>query len=823
MAKFSQAERPLAVTTPLGADVMLLERLAGTEEISEMYKFRLDMLAQVTEPIAFDTLLGQSVTVEIRSKSVVRYINGIVSRLTEGRQVRASLEDTIFFSYRAEVVPKLWLLTHVQHSRIFQHKSVKDILTELLASANAEFKLDATYEPRDFCVQYRETDFDFCSRLMEEEGIYYFFKHLDGDHKMIIGDSPTPLLEVADPDMETPKEALFRRPESGRRAAGEELEHKVEAWEKVQEIRSAKYALWDQCFEKITGGKHDNFESLGTIMPTAAVGTITHKLKVGVNDALEIYDYPGAFAQRFDGIDKGGAVQAAELGKIPTDGTRTVKVRMEQEAVPGLTITGASTCPQFTPGYKFKLVDHFDSDGEYYFSAIDHTGSIEGAYTGGRSDIELKYSNRFRCIPVAVPFRPQRKTRRPTVLGSQTAVVVGPAGEEIFTDKYSRVKVQFHWDRIGARNADSSCWIRVGTPWAGKQWGMIHIPRIGQEVIVDFLEGDPDQPIIVGSVYNAEQMPPYLLPDNKTQSGMKSRSSLKGDDTYFNELRFEDLKDKEHVYFHAQKDYARVVEYMDSHKIGFGEPEKESALKDGSQTVDIFNNQTTNIGITDCVDGSQAIKIWHNQTLDIGCADKTDGSQTVTIFNNHTLNIGCADADVGSQAVKIFNSQKLDVGCADAAEGSQTITVYKDRTITVSTGNETTTIDKGNRAVTVSTGNSTFEVTTGTHTVTIEGDMTETIKTGNLAIAVDTANYTLGVTSGDIGIKADAGNIAIEAGTSIELKVGANSIKIEASGITIKGTAVNIEGTGTAEMKSPATTVKGDGTLTLKGGVVMIN
>jgi type VI secretion system secreted protein VgrG len=310
MAKYSQAERPLAVTTPLGADVMLLERLSGTEGISELFTFRLDMLAQVSEPVAFDKLLGQSVTVEIRSAKVTRYLNGIVSRLIEGRQVRASMEDTIFFSYRAEIVPKFWLMTHVQQSRIFQQKSVKEILTELLTGFTVEIKTEATYEKRDYCVQYRETDFEFCSRLMEEEGIFYFFEHLDGDHKMIVADSASAWKEANDPGMEETKGALFRRPESGKRAVGDELEHRVEAWEKAQEIRSGKLALWDQCFEKVTGSKHDNFESLSTIAPTVTAGTITHKLKVGVNDKLEIYDYPAASPS-----DSTASIPAAPRGR----------------------------------------------------------------------------------------------------------------------------------------------------------------------------------------------------------------------------------------------------------------------------------------------------------------------------------------------------------------------------------------------------------------------------------------------------------------------------------------------------------------------------
>src|SRR5262249_22942600 len=238
----------------------------------------------------------------------------------------------------------------------------------------------------------------------------------------------------------------------------------------------------------------------------------------------------------------------------------------------------------------------------------------------------------------------------------QTAVVVGPSGEEIFTDKYGRIKVQFPWDREGKKDAASSCWVRVGTPWAGKQWGMIQIPRIGQEVIVAFEDGDPDRPIAVGSVYNADQMPPYTLPDNKTRSTWKSRSSMKGDDTNFNELRFEDKKDSEEIYFHAEKDFNRVVENNDTLKVGF---EKKT---DGDQTIEIFNIQSLKVGAgkTDCKDGSQTVDIWKNHSLTIGSgkADCKDGSQTVDIFKNQSLTVGS--------------------GKGDCQDGSQTVNIYKD-------------------------------------------------------------------------------------------------------------------------------------------------
>ena len=230
-----------------------------------------------------------------------------------------------------------------------------------------------------------------------------------------------------------------------------------------------------------------------------------------------------------------------------------------------------------------------------------------------RSDMggDFSYENRFLCLPSALPFRPQRATPRPVVQGTQTAVVVGPAGEEIFTDKYGRVKVQFHWDRQGTNDADSSCWVRVGTPWAGTQWGAIHIPRIGQEVLVSFDEGDPDQPIITGSIYNAATMPPYTLPDNMTQSGIKSRSTPGGGADNFNELRFEDKKGSEQIYFHAEKDFDRVVENNDTLSVGFTKKDQ------GDQTVKVFNNQSVTVGTPQSADGSQTINVYKDRTATV--------------------------------------------------------------------------------------------------------------------------------------------------------------------------------------------------------------
>jgi type VI secretion system secreted protein VgrG len=326
-------------------------------------------------------------------------------------------------------------------------------------------------------------------------------------------------------------------------------EFRIHEWQKAQELRSGKYTLWDHCFEL----PHKHLEADLTIPEAVPVGKVTHKLKVGDNEKLEIYHYPGGYAQRFDGVDKSGAPRPADLEKIYQDNKRTVAIRMLEEAGAGLVIHGVGNCRQFVTGHKFTLERHFNADGQYLLTGLQHSAKMAGGFHSG-GDTTFDYSNRFTCLPLALPFRPPRTTPRPRVQGTQTALVVGPMGkEEIFTDKYGRVKVQFHWDREGKYNQDSSCWIRVATAWAGKGWGQINIPRIGHEVIVDFLEGDPDNPIIVGSVYNAENMPAKKLPEGRKTCGLVTRSNEslgKG----FNQITCDDTGEKEKIIIHGQYD-----------------------------------------------------------------------------------------------------------------------------------------------------------------------------------------------------------------------------------------------------------------------------
>jgi type VI secretion system secreted protein VgrG len=532
MASYVQANRAMTVTTPLGPDDLLLTGFQGQEAISQPFRFHLDLIADNRTRIDFDKLMGQDITINLALvQGGMRHFHGVCVRLGQGER------DETFTAFRMEIVPRFWLLSRIFRSRIFQHETVPDILKKVLESLDVVYEIQGTWEPRDYCVQYRETDFDFASRLMEEEGIFYFFRHSADGHKLVLANTPQ-----SHANLPVDSDLIFEEVGGGARA-----EYRIESWEKTQELRSGVTTLWDHCFE--LPGRH--LEADQSILEAVQSGKVTHKLKIGGNDKMEIYDYPGAYAQRFDGIDKGGGVQAAELQKIFSDNQRTVSIRMQQETVPSLLIEGRSNCRHMVSGFKFNLQRHFDADGSYVLTGIHHSGSFNQDYRSGDAG-EVVYENRFAAIPAALPFRPERRTVRPAVRGTHTATVVGPPGEEIFTDKYGRVKVQFHWDREGKYDADSSCWIRVGTAIAGRLWGAIFIPRIGQEVIVDFLEGDPDQPLIVGSVYNADQMPAYTLPDHKTKSGFKSYSSPGGGG--FNEIRYEDKKGSEQIFIHGEKD-----------------------------------------------------------------------------------------------------------------------------------------------------------------------------------------------------------------------------------------------------------------------------
>ncbi len=416
-------------------------------------------------------------------------------------------------------------------------------------------------------------------------------------------------------------------------------------------------------------GKH--LEADKTIVETIQAGEVSHKFKLA-NDKLELYDYPGGYANRFDGVNRGGGDSPSQIQKIFDDNKRTVEIRMQEEAAHGLEIAGASNCPQLIAGYRFKLDRHFNADGPYVLTAVETHARLEGEYRTSGAEPALSYENFFTCIPLALPFRPPRVTEIPRVYGAQTAVVVGPAGEEIFTDKYGRIKVQFPWDREGQNDGNSSCWVRVATPWAGKQWGMIHIPRMGQEVVVEFVDGDVDHPLVVGSVYNAEQMPPYSLPANKTQSGIKSRSSLQGTPANFNEIRLEDKKGSEQLFIHAEKNQDIEVENDETHWVGH----------DRTKTID--HDETTHVkhDRTETVDNNETITIHGNRT------ETVDKDETITIHGNRTETVDKNE----TITIHANRTETVDKDESITIDGQRSTTISKDDTLTVNKAISTTAV-----------------------------------------------------------------------------------------------------------------------------------
>ncbi|MGH7934838.1 MAG: type VI secretion system Vgr family protein [Candidatus Binataceae bacterium] len=511
-SSYSQQDRLIEIETPLGQDVLLLQEFSGIEGVSRLFSFKLVMLSE-NPSISFSEIVGKQVTITLKTPGggESRYINGYVSRFTQAGN------DPRFTYYHAEVVPWLWFLTRIADCRIFQNKTIPDIIVQVFQSRGfSDFsdKTQGSYPQRDYCVQYRETDFNFVSRLMEQYGIHYFFQHADGRHTLVMADSSTA-------HQPCPSQSTAKWYETAGEGGLPEDEDVVTGFEIQQELRAGKYALQDY-----------NFETPSTSLLANANSTV----QAGNNSQYEIYDYPGDY-------------------ETTSEGNNIVGLRIEEEEAVNMVATGVGTCRSFIPGYTFTLAEHYrqDLNQSYLLTEAEHAATVGDGYTSGNMGAAA-YSNKFICIPGSTTLRPMRTTPRPRVQGPQTAVVVGPAGQEVYVDKYGRVKVQFFWDRQGQHDDKSSCWIRVSQPWAGKTWGGITIPRIGQEVVVDFLEGDPDRPIITGRVYNAEQMPPYKLPDDQTRSTLKSRSSTQGGSDNYNEIRFEDKKGSEQLFVRAEMD-----------------------------------------------------------------------------------------------------------------------------------------------------------------------------------------------------------------------------------------------------------------------------
>ncbi|HMP03812.1 MAG TPA: type VI secretion system tip protein TssI/VgrG [Gemmatales bacterium] len=756
MSTYTQANRQMEVVTPLGKDKLMLVGLEGFEGISQLFNFKLELIGKRDEDPAFDKLLGESITVRLDvDDKKKRFLNGVCARFVKSTVGRE------FATYEMEIVPKFWFLTRISQSRIFQHLSVPDILKKVLTGLDVTYEIQGTFEKRDYCVQYRESDFAFASRLMEEEGIYYFFKHDNGSHKMVLANTPQSHTALD-------SKLMFDTIEGGVRG-----ENRIFSWRKFQEVATGKVTLWDHCFEL----PHKKLETTKPIVDSVAIGEVTHKLKLGANGQFETYDYPGAYAQRFDGINKGGGDQAGELQKIFTDNKRTNDIRMQQQQVPSIRIQAESTCRSITSGFKleFGTVEGDDNGkllkahGKYIITTARHSARVSSNYLSGDWH-GFEYLNQFTAIPEALPFRPSQVTPKPVIVGTQTAVVVGPAGQEIFTDKYGRIKVQFHWDRDGKYDSDSSCWCRVGQVWAGKRWGASFWPRIGQEVIVTFEEGDPDRPIVVGSVYNADQMPPYLgdgldskhKNDNKV-CGIKSNTTLGG--VGYNEWRFDDTKGAEQIYTHAERNFEQRVR---------------------NETMEITNNHRHLIvGGTDATSGKKEIKadqreqVWQDKHLNVKRhqEEHIEGSYKMLVGHGKGENPGNVD-------IKMEKNKKELIGEDSHLHVKQNMNVLVDQVFSQIVGGNALTLIKGDAGTEVK----------GDCKNKIGGVLHHNVG-GNVHLK---SGGDLAIDAGlNVHIKAGM-CMVLEAGLQISLKVGGNFVDVGPTGVAINGTMVLINSGGSA-------------------------
>lgn len=560
----------LSVSTPFGENVLLLEGFSGREAISEPFHFELRMRSTNTA-LSAASIVGKSATVTLQSPGgSARYFNGIVTRFA---QVGA---DTAYGYYSAALAPSLWLATLGCDRVIYQNLSVPDIIQKVLSPFNVTVKQSTTgtYAAREYCVQYDESPFHFVSRLMEEEGIFYFFTFADGSHTMVLADSPSAHEPTANAsNLWFSSDAKAHSPS-----------------ERVAE------------FEFVTGLTERTHIVADYDFTSAAVSTATSSATGGVTNGTR-YTFPGRYAQA-------------------SDSDHTAALRLAAQQVGQQTGRGLSACYALTAGSTFTLGGHANSavNATYVVRAVEHSAT---------NDV---YSNEFVVFPSSVPFRPPLVTPRPVVAGNHTAVVSGSTGEEIWTDSYGRIKVKFHWDRSTTRNENTSCWVRVAQTVAGNGWGHFFLPRVGQEVIVSYVDGDPDRPLVTGSVYNQSSTLPYEQPSMQTRSTIMSRSSKGG--SAGNEIRMEDKTGSEELYLHAQKDMnvsienalaTTVIAGNETHTIQKGDRTvdvqtgKETHTVKGTRALDVTGDEThtNHAKFTHNVTGDYTLKVSGNLTIDV--------------------------------------------------------------------------------------------------------------------------------------------------------------------------------------------------------------
>ena len=705
MIQLTQEHRQARIDTPLGEDVLLLQHFSGSEALSRDFEYTLVVLSGDPE-IDGNKLVGKRISATYFDEDGrKRHFNGFVSRFEYTHQVEEPAKLTC---YQITMVPWLWFLKHNKDCQIFQEMKAPDIIKEIFQERGfTDFRLQLTenYAEREYCVQYRETDFDFVSRLMEEEGIFYYHEHTKDKHTLVLADSPSGYFQIDEEEVRyTP--------------IGRTHEKQLTSWRHVYEFRPGKMAQKDFNFK----------------VPTDPLNTSkTSGIKFEESSKLEIYEYPGRYYEQ----DKGD---------------RLTKVRLEEIESEHNHIVGSGFYLTFSPGGKFKIDKHSQSSNEGKSFALVEVYTEFNSNLGFEVSEDYDFKNEFRCIPAETLFRPPRVTVKPVVEGPQTAIVVTD-GQEIVVDEHARVKVQFHWDRYGKMDINSSCWIRVSQHHSGAggpTWGMIDIPRKNEEVIVSFLDGDPDRPIITGRVYNGDNMSPYPLKgagDNAKHKKRRGNITKSYEASGYNEFSMDDSEGAEQIRLHAQYD-------MDQH-----------------------------------VRNDSREHVVNNRHLIV------DNDQYELVNKNKTLNIK------GNQAEHIEGDMQLKIG---GSEGGK-LDVVVEKKMTELIGEDGYDFHlKGDRKVLIDKSDS----------LAVSGDQKEDIS-GNKYLKVgmnqeDKVGIKHAVDAGqEIHLKAGM-KVIIEAGVQISLVGPGGFVDIGPAGVTIQGVMVKINSGGAAGSGSGASPKKPD-------------
>ncbi|EJS93147.1 Rhs element Vgr protein subfamily, putative [Pectobacterium wasabiae CFBP 3304] len=598
------------ITAQLPMDGLLFWKLSGTETLSHSFVLTAELLATDAR-IDRHALLGQPVTFTLPTQSLLnpRYLNGKITRVA----VRSEeLGGTRYAVYTLTVESDLWPMRRDRNLRIFQSQTVPQIVQTLLKEygVNVEMRLSGSYRVWEYCVQYQESSLDFISRLMELEGMYYWFRHEQERHTLVLCDATDQ--HKAFPGYET---MTYHMTPSG----GSVTEEGISQWSLAESVTPGMYSTDDYDFRK----------------PNAWMLQARQNPASPTPGSVDVYDWPGHFVDH-------------------SHGEFYTRIRQEVWQVEHHSVSGSGTATGIAPGFTFGLLNapHFSDNGDYLVTSATYAFEENSYASGGGGG--ARHNIAFTVLPASVTFRAELTTAWPKTHGPQTAKVVGPQGESIWTDRYGRVKVKFHWDRLAKGDDTSSCWVRVSSAWAGQGFGGVQIPRVGDEVVVDFINGDPDRPLIIGRVYNEASMPPWSLPAAATQMGFMSRSKDGTADTA-NALRFEDKAGEEQVWLQAQKN-------MDTHV-----KNDETHSTDSNRTKTIGGNETTKVkkNRTETVDQNETLTIHQNRT------ETVDGNETITVHSNRTETVD------QNESVRIGQNQSVTVN------GNQMLKVDQAKTETI--------------------------------------------------------------------------------------------------------------------------------------------